>query len=175
MGGTVKTRGLHAVLSTALKRKRIKFLTETIASRRFSLRGRVHLQRSGLSSAQRRVFLAQRRVYTYRTRRGLKRRVRRVRPKTRFRYFGIFGKRRRRAERRDRLQLMRLATASRRRAALRYRARLAQAAAVASVFRARCASIGASTYLSSALRAAAAVRRVRLRRTTAVYREHRTN
>jgi len=109
-------------------RRRRVFVNEdtyvaTTDARRRTLRAQAHLQRSALFSGQRRVFLAQRRIGAARKQRALKRRLRRIRPKTRFRYFGVFGKRRRRVERRDRLQLMRLAAATRRRVALRQKAR----------------------------------------------------
>lgn len=97
--------------------------TATTDARRLALRAKVHLHRSALFSGQRRVFLAQRRNKVTRTHRALKRRLRRVRPKTKFRYFGVFGKRRRRVERRDKLQLMRLVVAVRRRVALRRKTR----------------------------------------------------
>jgi hypothetical protein len=95
----------------------------TTDARRLALRAKVHLHRSALFLGQRRVFLAQRRNKVTRIHRALKRRLRRVRPKTKFRYFGVFGKRRRRVERRDKLQLMRLVVAARRRVAMRRRSR----------------------------------------------------
>lgn len=97
--------------------------TATTATRRLALRAQVHLHRSALFSGQRRVFLAQRRIEFIGARRALKQRLRRVRPKTKFRYFGVFGKRRRRVERRDKFQLMRLVMAERRRAAVRDKTR----------------------------------------------------
>ena len=97
--------------------------TAATEARRLALRAKVHLHRYALFSGQRRVFLAQRRSKVTSTHRALKRRLRRVRPKTKFRYFGVFGKRRRRVERRDKLQLMRLVVATRRRVAMRRKTR----------------------------------------------------
>jgi hypothetical protein len=97
--------------------------TAATDARRRALRAKVHLHSSALFSGQRRVFLAQRHNEVARSRRALKRRLRRVRPKTKFRYFGVFGKRRRRVERRDKSQLMRLVVATRRRVAVRSKTR----------------------------------------------------
>ena len=83
----------------------------------------MHLHRSAQFSGQRRVLLVQQRIEGIAPRRAVKQRLRRVRPKTKFRYFGVFGKRRRRVERRDKFQLMRLVRAVRRRVAARGKTR----------------------------------------------------
>jgi len=72
--------------------------------------------------AIRRVFVAQRRILTSRAQRALRRR-RRVRPRKRRRYAGKFGKRRRRLERRDKVQFTRFLARGRSRTALRRRVR----------------------------------------------------
>lgn len=72
-----------------------------------------------LDIARRRIFLAQRRSVTTQLRRAARRRARRVNPRKRRRYSGKFGKRRRRIERRDNIQLARRVACSRPRAALR--------------------------------------------------------
>jgi hypothetical protein len=97
--------------------------TATTGARRLALRAKVHLHCSAQFSGQRRVFLAQQRIAGIAPRRALKQRLRRVRPKTKFRYFGVFGKRRRRVERRDKFQLMRLVRAVHRRVAARGKTR----------------------------------------------------
>lgn len=155
------------------KRRRGELFDATLVLRRSSLRTLVHLQRSSLPLAQRRVFLAQRRAAVYRTKRALKRRMRRVRPKTRFRYFGVFGKRRRRVERRDRLQLMRFVAASRRRAALRCKARRFSMRRVVTALRVQRPFVSVSTQLLCPRGAVTAVRRARLIRATTARREAR--
>ena len=125
MLGTIKTRRLRTL---PLARRRRVFAddaayTATTGARRLALRAKVHLHRSALFSGQRRVFLVQQRIGGISPRRALKQRLRRVRPKTKFRYFGVFGKRRRRVERRDKFQLMRLVRAVRRRVVVRSKTR----------------------------------------------------
>ena len=81
--------------------------------------------------AIRRIFVAQRRILTSRAQRALRRR-RRVRPRKRRRYMGKFGKRRRRLERRDKVQFTRFLARGRSRTALRPRVRHGLVAASAS-------------------------------------------
>lgn len=99
--------------------------------------------------------------------------MRRVRPKTRFRYFGIFGKRRRRAERRDRLQLMRLVAAFRKRSALGQRTRLLRARAGTATLRAHRALTAVSTQLPGVAGRAFGTLRIRLARVTTAQRLYR--
>lgn len=73
---------------------------------------------SAQRAAVRRVFIAQRKIRAARSLRALRRR-RRVRPRKRRRYAGKFGKRRRRLERRDKVQIARLLARRQPRAALR--------------------------------------------------------
>lgn len=68
--------------------------------------------------AVRRVFIAQRKILIARSQRALRRR-RRVRPRKRRRYAGKFGKRRRRLERRDKVQFTRFLARRQSRTALR--------------------------------------------------------
>lgn len=174
MLGTVRTRGLRSALPSRhhLSGSKRAVLAD---SRRLILRARAHLHRSALFSARRRVFLAQRNARAYRIKRALKRRVRRVRPKTRFRYFGVFGKRRRRVERRDRLQLMRLVVASRKRSTLRQRTRLLRARAGTATLRAHRALTAVSAQLPCVAGRAFGTLRIRLARVTAAQRLYRAS
>jgi len=99
--------------------------------------------------AIRRIFVAQRRILASRSQRALRRR-RRVRPRKRRRYMGKFGKRRRRLERRDKVQFARFLARGRSRAALRRRARHGLIAASASRRRAHYARVTAVAGLFSA-------------------------